>query len=113
MTTKTLEEIRANPVKTNDATLTITLPNEKLKVGSHTFQLQVADDAGNVSAPARVLVIVVDTQAPTAVLTVSDEQGRPLADNRIGFGRGFILDGRKSVDIGGSIVSYTWTLVEQ
>lgn len=112
MTTKTLEDIRANPIKTSDATLTITMPNEKLKVGSHTFQLQVEDDSGNVSSPAKVLLIVLDTQAPTAVLTLSDDQGRPLDDNTVAFGRGFILNGKNSVDIGGSIVSYTWELVD-
>jgi len=112
MTSKTLEDIRANPLKTNDATLTITMPAEKLKVGGHTFQLQVEDDSGNVSAPAQVMLIVMDTQAPTAVLTLNDEESRPLANNTVAFGRGFILNGKKSVDIGGNIVSYTWTLVE-
>ncbi len=111
MTTKTLEDIRANPIKTTDATLTITMPNEKLKVGSHTFRLKVEDDSGNVSAPAKVLLIVLDSQAPTAVLTVSDDQGRPLDDNSIPFGRGFILNGKNSVDIGGRIVSFTWEMV--
>ncbi len=112
MTTKTLEDIRANPIKTNDSTLTITMPNEKLKVGSHTFQLEVADDSGNISSPAQVMLIVIDSQAPTAVLTLNDEEGRPLENNSVAFGRGFILNGKRSVDIGGSIVSYTWTLVE-
>jgi hypothetical protein len=112
MTTKTLEEIRANPIKTNDANLTITMPDDKLKVGRHTFQLQVVDDSGNVSEPARVMLIVLDTQAPTAVLTVADADGRPLEENSISFGEGFILDGKRSVDIGGSIVSFTWTLVD-
>jgi len=112
MTTKTLEDIRANPIKTDDATLTIQMPGEKLTIGGHTFQLLVEDDSGNVSTPATVMVIVVDTQAPTAVLTVSDEQGRPLAGNRLPFGSGFILNGKKSVDIGGNIVSYTWSLVD-
>jgi hypothetical protein len=113
MTTKALEEIKASPIKTDDATLTIQMPNEKLKIGSHTFQLQVADDSGNVSVPAKVMVVVADTQAPTAVLIVRDEQGRIPEGNRISFGSGFVLDGRKSVDIGGGkIVSYTWTLLE-
>ena len=113
MTTKTLEDIRANPIKTDDATLTIQLPNDKLKIGGHTFQLVVADDSGNVSAPANVTLIVVDTQAPTAVLGVRDEQGRILEANRIAFGSNFMLDGRKSLDVGGgTIVSYTWTLVD-
>jgi hypothetical protein len=113
MTAKTLEEIRSNPIKTNDATLTISMPNEKLGVGSHTFQLEVEDDSNNVSAPAQVMLIVLDTQAPTAVLTVSDEQGRALPNNSISFGQGFILNGRRSVDLGGgNIVKYTWTLME-
>jgi hypothetical protein len=113
MTTKTLEDIRANPVKTDDATLTIQMPNDKLKVGGHTFQLVVTDDTGNVSLPATVTLIVVDNQAPTAVLTLSDEQGRALDSNRLPFGTGFILNGNKSVDVGGgNIVSYTWSLVD-
>jgi len=113
MTTKTLEDIRANPIKTDDATLTIQMPNDKLKVGGHTFQLVVADDSGNVSVPATVTLVVVDTQAPTAVLTVTDEQGRALEGNRISFGAGFVLNGKKSVDVGGGkIVSFTWALVD-
>ena len=113
MTTKTLEDIRANPIETTDATLTITMPDDKLQVGSHTFQLEVKDDSGNVSAPAKVMLVVLDTQAPTAVITAHDEEGRPLENNRIGFGRSFMLNGKKSVDAGGgNIVSYTWRLVE-
>lgn len=113
MTTKTLEDIRANAIETTDPTLSITMPEEKLKVGSHIFQLEVKDDSGNVSTPAKVRLVVLDTQAPTAVLTVHDEQGRLLEDNSIAFGQSFILNGKKSVDVGGgSIVRYTWSLVE-
>jgi len=112
MTTKTLENIKSGPIKTNDSTLTITMLNEKLNIGSHSFQLEVEDDSGNVSVPAKVMLIVVDTQAPTAVLLVHDEQGRPLSNNRIAFGSGFILNGKNSIDLGGgNIVSYTWSLV--
>ena len=75
MSTIKLEEILATPVKTDDAVLTVQMPGEKLKVGKHTFQLQVTDDAGNVSAPATVLLIVVDNQAPTAVVVARDEAG--------------------------------------
>ena len=108
-----LEEISANPVKTNDATLTIEMPGQKLPVGRHTFQLQVEDDSGNVSVPAQVMVIVADTQAPTAVLTLASAEGRPVTNNRITFGSNFILDGKKSLDVGGgNIVSYSWTLVD-
>jgi hypothetical protein len=111
MTTVALEEITANPIKTPDATLTVQMPREKLAVGSHTFQLQVVDDSGNVSVPAQVMLIVVDTQAPTAVLVATDENGRALPDNRISFGSNFILNGSRSVDIGGKITTYVWTLV--
>lgn len=110
MTSKTLEDIQAGPIKTSDPSLTITMPDQKLKVGSHTFALLVEDDSGNVSKPAQVMLIVIDTQAPTAVLTVTDAEGRPLDNNTIEFGQGFILNAKKSVDIGGTIVSYTWSL---
>lgn len=112
MSTIKLEEILANPVKTDDATLTVQMPGEKLKVGRHTFQLQVTDDAGNISTPATVLLIVVDNQAPTAVVVARDEAGNILESGRIAFGSGFILDGRRSVDIAGNIVSYEWTMVD-
>ncbi len=113
MTTKTLEDIQANPVTTNDPKLVIQMPNGKLPVGGHSFQLEVEDDSGNVSQPAQVMVIVIDDQAPTAVLTVYDEEGRPLPNNRLPFGKGFILSGKRSVDVGGGkIVKYTWSLVD-
>ena len=85
--------------------------NEKLKVGGHTFQLLVEDDSGNVSNPAKVVLIVMDTQAPTAVLTLTDSAGQALANNRIAYGEEFVLNAKKSVDVGGGrIVSYTWSL---
>ena len=112
MSTIKLEEILANPIKTDDAVLTVQMPGEKLKVGKHTFQLQVTDDAGNVSAPATVLLIVVDNQAPTAVVVARDEAGNILENGRIGLGKGFVLDGKKSIDLEGKIVSYEWTMVD-
>ena len=111
MTIEKLETIMVGPIKTDDATLTIQMPGEKLKVGGHTFQLMVTDDSGNESAPATVIVIVADSQAPTAVLVARDEEGRVLDGNRVPFGSGFMLDARSSVDIGGKIISYTWTMV--
>lgn len=112
MTIEKLETIMVGPIKTDDATLTIQMPGEKLKVGGHTFQLMVTDDSGLESVPATVIVIVADTQAPTAVLVARDERGQILEGNEVPFGNGFMLDGRKSVDIAGKIVSYTWTMVE-
>jgi len=72
----------------------------------------VEDDSSNVSAPAQVMLVVLDTQAPTAVVTVTDEGGRALPNNSISFGQGFVLNGKRSVDLGGDkIVKYTWTLL--
>lgn len=114
MTSKTLKELITGPVTTNDAVLQVKMTNDaKLAVGGHSFELQTEDDSGNVSQPTRVLVIVVDTQAPTAVLQVRDEQGVPLPNNTVQFGKGLILDGKKSFDVGGGkIVKYTWSLVD-
>jgi hypothetical protein len=114
MTDITLEELLATEkVKTADSQLVIQMPDQKLAIGKHSFSLSVEDDSGNVSTDALVTVIVVDTAAPTAVLDLRDAQGRSIADGRIEFGSGFILDGKRSVDIGGSIASYTWEVVPQ
>ena len=74
-----------------------------LKVGTYTFQLVVADDAGNASTPATLRLSVIDDVRPTAVID------GPL---EVGFGRQFALSGRRSTDAGGgSIASYSWTLI--
>ncbi len=113
MTTKTLEEIIANPITTTDALLTITMPKKKLPVGGHTFELKTEDDSGNVSQPAHVLVVVLDKEAPTAVLTVHTEDGQPAPNNSILFGKSFILSGKRSIDLGGGrIVKYEWRMID-
>ncbi len=112
MTDIKLEKLQATGrAKTSDPTLTITMPDQKLPVGQHRFRLTVTDDSGNKSTPAVVSVIVADTAAPTAVLDLRDANGAQVTDGRIEFGAGFILDGSRSVDIGGSIASYTWEIV--
>ena len=111
MSENKLSELQANPITTNDDTLKVLLAGSTLAVGSHKFQLQVEDDAGNVSQPTQAILVVLDSHAPTAVLTIGDESGRPLTDDKIEFGKGFTLNGEKSVDIGGNIVKYTWTLL--
>jgi len=80
--------------------VTITRTNA-LAIGRHRFRLIVVDDAGNVSQPDEVDVIVADQEAPTAVL------GAPPT---VALGASFPLDGRRSFDIGGGrIVTYRWT----
>lgn len=114
MTDITLEQILEHQtVTTTDSQLVIQMPNDKLNVGKHSFSLTVADDSGNTSAPATITVIVVDTEAPTAVLDLHDEQGRTVNDGRVSFGAGFILSGKRSADIGGNIVEYVWEVVPQ
>ena len=86
-----------------DTLLEITIdPATPLKVGRHTFQLQVTDDSGNISAPATVQVLVIDDKAPTAIIDGPD---------RVGVGTGFTLSGKRSTDIGGKLVKFTWTLI--
>lgn len=114
MTDIKLEELLATEkVETTDSQLVIQMPDQKLAVGQHRFSLTVVDDSGNSSSAANVTVIVVDTTAPTAVVDLRDEQGRNVTDGRIEFGSGFILDGKRSVDIGGTIASFVWEVVPQ
>ncbi len=114
MTDITLEELLAsNSVKTPDPRLDIQMPDQNLAVGQHRFSLTVTDDSGNQSTPAIISVIVQDTQAPTAVLDLRNEQGAQVINGRIEFGSGFILDGSRSTDVGGSIESYTWEILPQ
>ena len=92
-------------VTTDTPTVTVEVsPDDPLPVGRHTFQLVVVDDSGNQSAPARVQVIVLDDQAPTAILQATPE--------RAPVGTSIQLDGRRSTDVGGRIVSYQWMLVD-
>ncbi len=114
MTDVTLEQLlAATKVETTDSQLVIQMPNQKLAVGQHRFNLTVQDDSGNQSNAAQITIIVVDTAAPTAVLDLRDERGRTVTNGRIEFGSGFILSGRRSVDIGGTISKFIWEVVPQ
>lgn len=88
-----------------DATLVITNnPDQPLRVGTHVFQLEVIDDSGNRSQPARFRLTIFDDEAPTAVITGPD--GVP-------FNREFTLSGAESSDVGGGrIERFVWTLVQ-
>jgi PKD repeat protein len=75
------------------------------KLGRYTVQLVATDDSGNQSAPASAIIVVADTDAPTAVLDAAERgvAGQPLA-----------LSGARSTDSGGGrIVEYTWTAIER
>lgn len=112
MTDITLEKLlETSKVETTDSQLVIQMPEKKLAVGKHSFNLTVEDDSGNSSTPALITVIVVDSTAPTAVLDVHDEQGRLISDGRVSFGSGFMLNGKRSADIGGTLAKFIWEVV--
>ncbi len=111
MSTIDLEKILAGQVETADSRLDVKMPDKKLPVGTHRFQLTVEDDSGNISQPAQITVIIADSQAPTAVLDLRDVEGRTVTNGRINFGAGFMLSGKRSVDIGGTIVKYVWEVI--
>ena len=92
------------PIVTDSPTVEVTVARDKpLAAGQHRFQLVVTDDAGNVSAPAVVEVVIRDTQKPTAVLD---------APRQVEVGQSFQLSGSRSTDIApGKIVRYQWTLL--
>lgn len=93
------------PVTTEEPVVEVTVSAElPLKPGRHQFQLVVEDDAGNVSLPDVVDVVVRDTIRPTAVLE---------APKSVQPGQSFMLDGRRSSDVApGKVVKYQWTLLE-
>lgn len=112
MTDITLEKLlEQQKVSTTDSQLVVQMPDQKLQVGKHVFQLTVEDDSGNTSVPATITVIVVDQTAPTAVIDLADEQGRAISNGEVSFGSGFILSGKRSSDIGGTISSYVWEIL--
>lgn len=71
-----------------------------LPLGRHSYQLEVVDDSGNVSAPDRVVVIIADRTRPTAVLV-----GPRIVD----LGRSFELSGEQSFDVGGVVRTWRYT----
>ena len=109
------EEFRsAGKTTTDDQALTIVVnADDPMPIGAHNFELVVVDSSGNESKPARVQIIVRDTQAPTAVVKAYDLEGRLLPNNALEFGAGFILNAKGSLDVPpGKIEKYIWTLVD-
>jgi hypothetical protein len=88
-----------------DATLIITIDaSQPLKVGSYIFQLEVEDDSKNRSQPVQARLIVIDAEAPSAIIS---------APRTVPFGQEFTLSGAESRDVGGgTIARYIWTLLQ-
>jgi hypothetical protein len=104
----TSSQLRTNqPVEANspDTDLVINIdPGHPLPVGGYTFQLEVVDNSGNRSQAVQLRLFVVDTQAPTAIIS---------APRTVPFGQPFTLSGRESADAGGgSIIKFIWTLIQ-
>lgn len=93
-------------ISTATSTIEVTVnADSSLPLGRHRFRLVVVDDSGNASKPDEQVVIIADTQAPTAVLS---------APATVSFGTSFNLDGSKSFDVGGGkVVKYVWTYLGQ
>jgi len=91
-----------SPVVTDTATFDVVIdPASPLAPGTHTVQLVVTDDGGNVSSPALAAVRIVDAQTPTAVVTIQSV---------VPFGQSAVASGTQSVDFDGTIIRYEWTL---
>lgn len=87
-----------------DSLLTIQMDAAKpLPTGTYEFQLVVTDDSGNNSKPATVRIVIADDQAPTAVID---------APERVGFAKEFALSGKRSIDVGGKLTKFVWTLIK-
>lgn len=87
-----------------DSLLSITVNEQNpLPTGVYEFQLVVTDDSGNNSNPTTVRIVIADDQAPTAVIDAPD---------RVGFAKDFALSGKRSVDVGGRLTKFIWTLIK-
>ena len=87
-----------------DATLVVTMDTGRpLAIGSYVFRLVVHDNSDNPSQPETFTLVVVDQEAPTAVIN---------GPARVRHNAEFTLSGAGSTDVGGgTIARYTWTLV--
>src|SRR5215510_7295648 len=99
----TVPELTPNKeIPTPDPTLEIVSDGGSLPVGKQVFQLVIVDSSGNRSAPVTAEVIIVDTQAPTAVLDVSPK-------SRVEFGSPVTLSAERSLGIRpDEQVQYIW-----
>lgn len=92
------------PITTDQPLIDVTVTAARpLSFGRHTFRLVVEDDSGNQSDPDTLIIIVRDSEKPTAVLE---------GPQQVNFGQSFQLSGRRSSDAGGGrVTKFIWTLV--
>lgn len=90
------------PVVTRDPSHTFAVnPAAPFAPGLHLVTLYVTDDSGNQSATTSASVRVTDGVAPTAVID---------APATIVYGLSLTVSGARSVDVGGVVREYRWTL---
>jgi hypothetical protein len=84
-----------------------------LAAGRHVFQLVVTDNAGNVSNPAQIAIVVKERSKPTAEIDFVRDDGTRVYDDAIvvPFGKPFRLTGERSSDASGSVKTWRWTLL--
>ncbi len=81
--------------------------------GTSRLQLVVVDDAGNQSDPVFVDITVKQRPQPTAVLSLVDGQGKPIAPPRVAAGASFTLSAAGSTAVApAKVAQYRFTLVK-
>ncbi len=100
------------PVVQSDPIVSVDFnPANPLPLGKHVIRLVVVDDAGNISDPAFLSVVIVDTDKPTAVLELVDATGKVL-EPTVSAGQPFFLSGQHSKDNPpGKVKEYRFTLI--
>ena len=107
-----MAQVKSNELKVNvpieapapDSQLVIVVGDKPLPIGSYTFRLEVVDDSGHKSLPNTRTVVIIDNEAPTAIIS---------APRTVPFGTEFTLSGAESSDVGGgTIAKYIWTLIQ-
>jgi hypothetical protein len=107
-----MAQVKSNELKVNvpvevpapDSQLIIVVGDKPLPIGSYTFRLEVVDNSGNRSEAVTRTLFVVDTEAPTAIIS---------APRSVPFNAEFTLSGKESRDVGGgTIQTFIWTLIQ-
>jgi hypothetical protein len=92
------------PVETREPIISVDIdPAAPIRAGQHRFQLIVVDNSGNESDPATASVLIVDREKPTAKIE---------GPSAVPYNTPFRLSGQGSIDVGGGIVTYRWTLLD-
>ena len=107
-----MAQVKSSDLKVNvpieapapDSQLVIVVGDKPLPIGSYTFRLEVIDTSGLKSLPNTRTVVIIDNEAPTAIIS---------APREVPFNTEFTLSGKESRDLGGGqIKTFIWTLIQ-